>query len=150
MEGQFFTTSRGHQETFTSKLIPCDMKWAPSFSGELSNVATYLSPFANVCQGNKSTLFGSIGGLDATWQPWDYQQQLAMAKKVEDFKKQLWDPNGKERGKVTKFIATNKSQQEYVPPLRKYVDCMRPDPLHNAKQRLAAVVHNLSYCSYAV
>ena len=69
LEGQFYTTSRGHQVTFTFKLIPCDMKWASSLSGKLSNV----SPFANVCQGNKSTLSGSIGGLDATWQPWDYK-----------------------------------------------------------------------------
>ena len=54
-----------------------------------------------------------------------------MVKKVEDFKKKLPDPDGKERAKVTKFIATNKLRQEYAPPLGKYVDCIKPDPSHN-------------------
>ena len=62
-------TEKGYQERFAMKLIPSDMKWASSFSRELNNAATYFSPFANVSQSNKHTMFGSIGGRDATWQP---------------------------------------------------------------------------------
>ena len=56
---------------------------------------------------------GSIGGTDATWQPWNYQDRLKTVKKVENFKNRLRDPSGKERGKVTKYIAQNKSRQEF-------------------------------------
>ena len=131
IEGKHFTTANGYQVRFLFKLIPSDMKWASTFSGELSNAAEYFSPFANVCQANKNTLFGSIGGSDATWQPWNYQKRLAMAKKVEKFKRKLKDPDGKQRGEVTKFISANKSRQEFPPPLGKYVDCIKPEPLHN-------------------
>ena len=131
IEGKHFTTAKGYQVRFLFKLIPSDMKWASTFSGELSNAAEYFSPFANVCQANKNTLFGSIGGSDATWQPWNYQKRLAMAKKVEKFKRKLKDPDGKQRGEVTKFISANKSRQEFPPPLGKYVDCIKPEPLHN-------------------
>ena len=48
MEGKLLTTEKGKEVRFTFKLIPCDMKWASTFSGELSNAATYFSPFANV------------------------------------------------------------------------------------------------------
>jgi len=41
------------QLTTEMELIPSDMKWASSLSGELNNAATYFSPFANVSQGNK-------------------------------------------------------------------------------------------------
>ena len=56
---------------------------------------------------------------------------LKVAKKVEDFKKSLQDPRGKQRSKVTKFISQNKSRQEFSPPLGKYVDIIKPEPLHN-------------------
>ena len=52
-------------------------------------------------------------------------------KKVENFKNRLHDPSGKQRSKVTQFIAQNKSRQESLPPLGKYVDIIKPDPLHN-------------------
>lgn len=131
MEGKLLTTEKGKEVRFTFKLIPCDMKWASTFSGELSNAATYFSPFANVSQTNKNKLFGSIGGPESTWQPWDYKKRLEMAAKVDNFKKKLRDPNGKQRGDVTKFIAHSKSRQEFVPVLGKYVDRIKPDPLHN-------------------
>ena len=38
---------------------------------------------------------------------------------------------GKQRNEVTKFIAQNKSRQEFVPPLGKYVDLLKAEPLHN-------------------
>lgn len=54
-----------------------------------------------------------------------------MAKKIENFKRRLRDPNCKQSGEVTKFITQNKSRQEYVFPLRKYVNLIKPDPLHS-------------------
>ena len=66
------------------------------------------------------------------WQPWNYHEdRLKTAKKVENFKNSLRNPSGKERGKVTKYIAQNKSRQELLPPLGKYVDIVKPDTLHN-------------------
>ena len=62
VENKALTTEKGYQVRFAIKLIPSDMKWASSFSGELNNAATYFSPFANVSQSNKHTMFGSIGG----------------------------------------------------------------------------------------
>ena len=94
--------------------IPSDFKWASSFSGELNNAATYFSPFANVSQSNKHTMFGSIGGSDATWQPWSSEKRLEVARKVQNFKKRLKDPDKKQRSEVTKFIAQNKSRQSIL------------------------------------
>ena len=65
------------------------------------------------------------------WQPWEYKTRLNIAEKVAKFKKGLWNPTGKQRGDVTKFITQNKSWQEYVPPLGKYVDLFKAEPLHN-------------------
>ena len=41
------------------------------------------------------------------------------------------DPDGKQRPEVTKLIAKEKSRQEFVPPLGKYVDLAKAEPLHN-------------------
>ncbi|CAH3153504.1 unnamed protein product [Porites lobata] len=130
VENEVLTTEKGYQVRFAIKLIASDMKWASSFSGELNNAATYFSPFANVSQSNKHTMFGSIGGSDAIWQPWSYEKRLEVARKVQNFKKRLKDPDKKQRGEVTKFIAQTKSRQEFVPPLGKFVSLIKPDPLH--------------------
>ena len=75
VEGKQLPTERGKQVVFKFELIPSDMKWMSSHSGELNNCATYFSPFANVNQTSKRTIGGTIGGLEATWQPWDYTQR---------------------------------------------------------------------------
>ena len=62
-------TCTTYQVKFRFKLIPSDMKWISTFSGELNNAATDFSPFANVNQTNKNTIGGSIGGSHTTWQP---------------------------------------------------------------------------------
>ena len=105
IEGKKLQTNNGHEVIFIFELIPSDMKWVSSMSGELNNAATYFSPFANVSQDNKMTRNGSIGGATATWQPWNYNDRLAVAKKVEVYKRTLKDPVGKQRSNVTKFIA---------------------------------------------
>ena len=86
------------------------MKWVSSMSGEL-NCATYFSSFANVNQTDKTAIDGSIGGPEATWHPWSFKKRLETARKVENFKKRLKDPEGKQRSEVTKFIAREKSRQ---------------------------------------
>lgn len=131
IEGKKLTTAQGNQVEFRFELIPADMKWVSCMSGELNNCAVYFSPFANVNQTDKTTIGGSIGGSGATWQPWDYQKRLETAKKVQLWKSKLRDPDGKQRSEVTKFIAKEKSRQEFVPPLGKYVNCFKAEPLHN-------------------
>ena len=131
IEGKPLTTEKGKEVVFKFELIPSDMKWMSSHSGELNNCATYFSSFANVSQATKNTIGGTIGGSAATWQPWDYTKRLQVAQKVETFKKRLKDPQGKQRGDVTKFIAHNKSRQEFAPPIGKYVDLFKAEPLHN-------------------
>ena len=46
---------RSQEVKFDIKLIPADMKWLSTFSGELNNAATYPCPFANV---KKDEIFG--------------------------------------------------------------------------------------------
>ena len=149
VEGKQLTTERGKQVVFKFELIPSDMKWMSSHSGKLNNCATYFSPFANVNQTSKRTIGGTIGGLEATWQPWDYTKRLVMAERVVKLKSKLRDPMGKQRNEVTKFIAQNKSRQEFVPPLGKKVDLLKAEPLHNTNNAwqnwfltaLAIVIH---------
>ncbi|XP_022779300.1 uncharacterized protein LOC111320851 isoform X2 [Stylophora pistillata] len=105
MEGAKVTTDQGHVVEFRFQLIPSDMKWVSSMSGELNNCAIYFSPFANVNQTNKVTIGGSISGPKETWQPWDYKRRIEVAEKVEKFKAKLKDPVGKQRAEVTEFIA---------------------------------------------
>lgn len=47
------------------------------------------------------------------------------------WKSKLRDPDGKQRSEVTKFIAKEKSRQEFIPPLGKYVNYFKAEPLHN-------------------
>lgn len=103
IEGQQLTTPQGYQITFRMKLIPCDMKWASSMSGELNNCASYFSPFANVNQNTETTMDGSIGGPNDKCQEWEYEKRIATAKKVEALKAKLRDPSGKERSNVTQL-----------------------------------------------
>ena len=66
IEGTKLTTDQGHEVEFSFQLIPADIKWLSSMSGELNNCAIYFSPFANVNQTDKTTIGDSIGGPKAT------------------------------------------------------------------------------------
>ncbi|KAM7430701.1 hypothetical protein ABFA07_018627 [Porites harrisoni] len=103
VEGQQLTTPQGYQIIFRMKLIPCDMKWASSMSGELNNCASYFLPFANVNQNTETTMDGSIGGPNDKCQGWEYEKRIATAKKVEALKAKLRDPAVKERSNVTRL-----------------------------------------------
>ena len=89
VDRQQLTTPRGYQITFRMKLIPCDMNWSSSMSGELNNCASYFLPFANVNQNTETTMDGSIGGPNDTQQEWKYVKRIATAKKIEALKAKL-------------------------------------------------------------
>ena len=57
----YVLTDSKRKARFTVELIPCDMKWAATFSGELSNAARFFSPFGNVIESNKCTVNGCLG-----------------------------------------------------------------------------------------
>lgn len=125
IDGQDLTTKMDHKVTFKFELTPVDQKWIATMSGELNNAATYFSSYANVSTKSKKTIRGSIGDDPSnTWKPWKYNDRIKVAKKVQNFKNTLKNPT-KERSKVKQ-----NSRQEFEPPLEKYVDTVKAEPLH--------------------
>ena len=60
------------------------MKWLATFSGELTNSATYPSSFANVKQDDVKNVNGTFGeDSTCTWKPWSYDQRIKVAKLVD-------------------------------------------------------------------
>lgn len=82
VEGQQLTTPQGYQITFRMKLIPCDMKWASSMSGELNNCASYFSPFANVNQNTKQQWMGQLVVLMTKVKNGSMRRELQQPKKL--------------------------------------------------------------------
>ena len=127
--------------------FPNDMKMLAYLGGELTNAAKYFSTFADIssdklCDVSKS--FGSEQHND--FRPWEYHKRLAVAKKVADLKGKLnktkQAPRTK-RSKVTAFIASNKSRQEFEPLIGKFIDRAHVDPLHlknNACQHIHKIM----------
>ena len=99
---------------------PNDMKMIAFLCGELSNSAKYFSSFANVSTDDMTVIDRTFGRLTAV-------------KKVDELKKkfakQLLTNNSK-RSKITTFIASMKSRQEFLPPLGTVIDCIHIEPLH--------------------
>lgn len=121
---------------FSFELVPSDMKWASTFSGELPNSAFYFSPFGDVNSDNKYTVNGSLGTeASCTWKPWDYNRRLEVAAKVEEKREKLERSqyaDSTKRNKLLDHIRNQKSRQEYLPILGKLVDAIYAEPLHNA------------------
>ena len=118
---------------FKFELVPSDMKWLATFSGELSNSATYPSSFANVKQGDLQNVNGTFGeNSTCTWKPWSYDQRVKVAKLVENYKQTtvVNKPLKQQRNLVTKFIAGKHSRQEFEPVLGPVVDKAKCEPLH--------------------
>ena len=141
--------------TFSFELVPSDMKFLAFLNGELSNAATYFSSFANVSKAD-SCLLGKEFGTAPTckWKPWSYAERLNVAKKVANFKKKLSNKVSEKtnRSKVTNFIASNHSRQEFLPLIGKLSDKVMVEPLHlknNGSQQLHAMFLQqvLSICS---
>ena len=124
--------------------LPNDMKMIAFLSGELSNSATYFSSFANVSNDNANDIKGTFGVEQSnTWKRWKYSSRLSVAKSVEGLKtklslQKLADTT--RRSKVTAFIASKKSRQEFVPPIGQLVDRIHVDPLH-LKNNACALAH---------
>ncbi|XP_048585311.1 uncharacterized protein LOC125568043 [Nematostella vectensis] len=128
---------RGIKISFQCRLIPSDQKWMASMSGELNNAATYFSTFANVSKSNMKTINGKIGhDSSSTWKKWAYEKRLKDAESVKSFKEKNKIPDGSKannhRKKITEYIASNNSRQEFYPPLGKFVKYLYPEPLHNS------------------
>ena len=71
------------------------------------------------------------------------------------YKKTLSEPEGKQRNKVTHFIANNHSRQEKFPPFGKYVCKLMAEPLHNMNNAWQSWFKNLlvlatSLCNQSV
>lgn len=118
---------------FKFELIPSDMKWLATFSGELSNSATYPSSFANVKQDDLKNVKGTLGEESTcTWKPWSYDQRVKVAKLVDNYKQTtvVNRPLKQQRNLVTKFIAGKHSRQEFEPLLGPVVDKAKCEPLH--------------------
>lgn len=129
-------TVAGYPVQFKFKLVPSDMKWLATFAGELSNAAHYFSSFANVHDGNKYTVNGTIGESEEfTWQPWNYNDRLTVAARVKAKENELnatrLAPSTK-RSKLTQFIKDQKSRQECEPIIAHLVDFTFAEPLHNS------------------
>ena len=126
---------RSQEVKFEIKLIPADMKWLSTFSGELNNAATYPCPFANVKKDELKLRGHSLGnGPEHKWQPWSYKSREVIAKNVAQYKKVQKIPvknaSQSQREKVCKKIAELKSRQEFEPLLGPMVQLAKCDPLH--------------------
>ncbi len=117
---------------FSFELIPADMKWLAFISGELPNSAKYFSSFANVSTDENTKMGCTCGGPSDYFHPWDYSSRLKIAKRVEKFKSTLTEKQLAQRTKVTEFISSQKSRQEFEPILGPFIDKALAEPLHLA------------------
>jgi hypothetical protein len=124
--------------------LPNDMKMLAFLAGELSNSAKYFSSFGNVSYDNANNISGTfVLEGNSTWDPWKYNERLKVAKKVKDLKKSLEKkkiaPSTK-RTRVTAFIASKESRQEFPPPMGELIDRAHVEPLH-LKNNACALAH---------
>ena len=66
------------------------------------------------------------------FKPWNYDNRVKVAQKVDAFKRKLTPKQLSARTKVTEFIASQRSQQEFEPILGKFIDKALAEPLHLA------------------
>ena len=105
------------------------MKKLAFLSGELSNSAKFFSSFANLSSDNANDVNASFGIEERnTWQPWQYSERLSVANDVEKLKANLAKQklnDSTKRSRITTFISSKGSRQEFVPPLGALVDKVR-------------------------
>lgn len=133
----------GTEVRFFFSEFPNDLKMLAFLAGELSVSATYFSTFGNVNTSNCNFISGEFGpGPTHTWQPWKYNQRVAISKEVEKLKLKLVKQKGSKltkRNKITSFISDQKSRQEFLPLIGQFIDRAHIEPLHpknNACQQL--------------
>ncbi|XP_070545138.1 uncharacterized protein [Ptychodera flava] len=118
--------------TFQVSLLPFDQKGLATMCGELSNAAQFFSSFANVSKADKDCIGADIGP-NKKWHEWKYDKRIKDVEALEKFKSAPKNKTGKPktvRQRITQFIASQKSRQEFVPPLGRFIDFARVEPLH--------------------
>ena len=106
----------GTNVRFTFSEFPNDLKMMAFLAGELS-VVNIVN-----CDETNGT-FGSEPGC--TWQPWSYNKRVQVSKKVKKLKEKVEKQkcsSKTKRGKITTFIADEKSRQEFEPLLGHFLD----------------------------
>ena len=142
MEKQSFSIS-DREIKFKFSEFPNDLKMLAFLAGELSVSARFFSTFANVSTGDYDDPKGTFGkGNQHKWQPWHYSRRLKVSKEVKKIKEKVERQNisaKTKRKKVTDFIASQKSRQEFEPLIGGFIDRVHVEPLHpknNACQQL--------------
>ena len=127
---------KGFKVTFSFEMLPADMKWLATYSGELPNSACYFSSFANVSSNDKHVVNGSLGpGSENTWHPWVYEERLKVVQAVDEMKEGLSKKKlsvATVRKKTLEFIKEQGSRQEFEPLIGRLVDKAYAEPLHNS------------------
>ena len=142
MEKQSY--SIGNREIrFKFSEFPNDLKMLAFLAGELPVSPRFFSTFANVSTGDYDDPKGTFGkGNQHKWQPWPYSSRLKVSKEVKKVKEKVERQNiaaKTKRKKVTDFIASQKSRQEFEPLIGGFIDRVHVEPLHpknNACQQL--------------
>ena len=142
MEKQSYSIS-DREIRFKFSEFPNDLKMLAFLAGELPVSARYFSTFANVCTEDCDDPKGTFGkGNGHKWQPWSYSSRLKVSKEVKKVKLKVEKQNisaKTKRKKVTDFIASQKSRQEFEPLIGGFIDRAHVEPLHpknNACQQL--------------
>ena len=141
MEKQSYSI-RDREIRFKFSEFPNDLKMLAFLAGELTLSARFFSTFANVSTGDYDDPKGTFGkGNKHKWQPWPYRSRLKVSKEVKKVKEKVERQNitaKTKRKKVTDFIASQNSRQEFEPLIGGF-DRARVEPLHpknNACQQL--------------
>jgi len=146
IEGKTYSIN-GKDINFKFAEFPNDLKMLAFLAGELSISARYFSTFGNVSTADCSHVKGTFGaGPGNKWKPWAYDKRVAVAREVEKLKKQVSKQKVSEktkRKKVTDFISSKGSRQEFVPLVGKFLDRTHVEPLHpknNSCQQLFKLI----------
>ena len=117
--------------------LPNDMKMLAFLAGELTNSASYFSTFANVTQRDSNDCSKSLTEDGSKgWRPFTYEKRMSDAAKVSKKRKELGIPEdshlqpASKRQKLTQFISSIKSRQEFEPLVGKAITRAKPEPLH--------------------
>jgi hypothetical protein len=114
---EYFLDKRKNVKLESSEL-PNDMKMLCFLAGEMSNSAKYFSTFANVSYDDMSKIDFTFGhSEDDKWRPWVYEEQLSVAKQVENLGKKLVKSKlakNTKRNKVTTFIAQKNQDKNII------------------------------------
>ena len=113
--------------------LPNDMKMLCFLGDELSNSAYYFTKFANANHADCSELNKKIGKDSNDWHPFTNEQRKSSgeraAKKATELAKSKL-AKSTQRNHFTNFIRDLKSRQEDVPPIDKFIDRAKCEPLH--------------------